>query len=96
MRKLETGLYASFWDSILEQVNKSNLTVQNPRIDLNTAVAVLMSLKTFIQNKRDRFAEYEKKGAELSGCNGFKTKRKRKINVRLAPLGTRHKQKKLF
>lgn len=89
MKKLETGLYASFWDNILEQANKSNLTLQNPRIDLNTAVAVLMSLKTFIQNKRDSFAEYEKKGAELSGCNAFKTKRQRKINVRLAPLGTR-------
>ena len=28
-----------FWN-ILEQVNKTNVTLQNPRLDVNTAVAV--------------------------------------------------------
>ena len=38
----------------LEQVDKTNATLQNPRLDVNTTVAVLTSLKTFIALKNMR------------------------------------------
>lgn len=92
MSKLETGLFAVFWDDILQQVDKTNVTLQNPRLDVNTAVASVKSLKILIQTKRDEFKNYEKKGAEISGCYEYvsSTQRKRKINVRLDPLDSPH------
>lgn len=90
MSLLETGLHATFWENVLAQVNKANIAIQNPMIDLHTPVTVLTTLKTFIEEKRDSF--YMRR-MELSGCSEYlaKTKRKRKINVRLAPLDT-HQQ----
>jgi hypothetical protein len=38
MLKMQTGLYAVFWNDILGQVNKTSETLQNPRLDVNTAV----------------------------------------------------------
>ena len=43
--KLETGIYAVFWHGILGRVNATNHTLQDPKLDLNAAVAVLKSLK---------------------------------------------------
>ena len=74
MLKLETGFYTSFWDNTLEQVNKTNVTLQNPRLNVNTAIAVLTPSKTFVETKWDIFEEYEVKGAELSGCTEYTTK----------------------
>ena len=81
---------ASFWDDILEPVNKTNGTLQNLRLDVNTAVAVLTSLKTFIETKRDSFEEYETKWADLYGCTEYATRAHhgRKISMRLSPLDT--------
>lgn len=88
MSKMETGLYTVFWDDILGQVNKTSETLQNPRLDVNTAASALTSLTSFIGTKRDSFEEYEVKAAELADCTEYEseTQRKRKINVRLAPL----------
>ena len=89
---LETGFHASFWDDIMEQVSKTNVILQNLRLDANThSTAVLTSLKTFVETKRDSFEEYEMKWAELSGCTEYatKTQRKHKINVCLTSLDTK-------
>lgn len=88
MLKIQTGLYAVFWNDILGQVNKTSETLQNPRLDVNTAVLALKSLRSFIGTKRDSFEEYVVKVAELDDFVEYdsETQRKRKINVRLSPL----------
>lgn len=85
---LTVNLYTVFWDDILGQVNKTSETLQNPRLDVNTAASALTSLTSFIGTKRDSFEEYEVKAAELTDCTEYEseTRRNRKINVRLAPL----------
>jgi hAT family C-terminal dimerisation region len=88
MSKKDTGLFTLFWNDILGQLNKTSETLQNPRLDVNTAASALVSLKEFVSMKRDSFAEYEIKLAALDVCDEYEieTQRKRKINVRLAPL----------
>lgn len=88
MSKTETVFYTVFWDDILGQVNKTSETLQNPRLDVNTAASALTSLTSFIGTKRDSFEEYEVTAAELADCSEYESgaRRKRKINVRLAPL----------
>ena len=88
MLTMETGLYTVFWVDILGQVNNTSETLQNPRLDVNTAASTLASLKRFIQSKRDCFKDYEEKAHKSTNCTEYEinTKRKRKTNVRLAPL----------
>ncbi|XP_025410807.1 uncharacterized protein LOC112683847 isoform X1 [Sipha flava] len=88
MSKIQTGLYAVFWNDILGQVNKISEILQNPRLDVNTAVLALKSLRSFIGTTRDSFEEYFVKVAELDDFVEYdsETQRKRKINVRLSPL----------
>jgi len=72
----------------LGQVNKTSETLQNPRLDVNTAVLALKSLRSFIGTKRDSFEEYVVKVADLDDFVEYdnESQRKRKINVRLSPL----------
>ena len=58
MCQLEIDTYAVFWNDIFDRVNASSQTLQNSKLDLNTAVAVLTSLKSFVE-KRNYFDEYE-------------------------------------
>jgi len=62
---LETGLYAIFWNDLLQRVNASSQLLQNAGLDLITAVATIKSLKTFVESKRESFTEYETQGAKL-------------------------------
>jgi len=71
MYKLETGIYAVFWNDILGRVNATNNTLQDPKLDLNTAVALLKSLKSFVSEKRECFHVYEEKGKEISGTEDY-------------------------
>ena len=87
MCELETGIYAVFWHEILDRVNATSHTLQDPKVDLNTAVAALTSLQKFIQEKRELFSEYEAKGVEKSGTTTYKQTRNRPRSVRLNPLG---------
>ena len=81
MSLLETGIYAFFWNDILDRVNASNKILQNPTLDLNTAVATVKSFRTFVESKRDCFAEYESKGADISGTTEYVQTRTRRQNV---------------
>jgi len=48
------------------RVNTTSKMLQDPKLDLSSAVAVVKSLKTFVESKRDCFKEYEKEGIEKS------------------------------
>ncbi|XP_042230518.1 uncharacterized protein LOC121871963 [Homarus americanus] len=86
MCKLETAIYAVFWHDILGRVDATNHALQDPKLNLNTAVAMLKSLECFALEKRDCFHVYEKKGREMSETGDYSQTRKRQRNVRLNPL----------
>ena len=52
------------------------------RVDLNAAVAMVLSLKRFVEAKRETFTEYERHGATLSGTSDYVQTRQRPRNVR--------------
>ena len=57
---LETGMYSVFWNDILERVNATSRKLQDPKLGLNAAVAMVVSLKRFLEAKRETFTEYER------------------------------------
>ena len=85
---LETGIYAVFWRDILHVVNGTQKVLQHSKLDLNTAVAAVISLKSFVESRRECYTEYEEKGAKLSGTTEYKqtVTRQRIRSVRLNPL----------
>ena len=86
MAKLETGIFAQFWNDLLQRFNSTSKKLQSESIDLNTAVDLLQSLSVFVGSLRDRFDEYVTNGGELSGTSEFTVHRARKRNTRLNPL----------
>lgn len=88
MSSLETGIYAAFWHEILERFNATSKALQDPQVDLNTAVASLQSLRSFVDSKRNSFDDYEAQGKAMSGMNQYVEvlNRQRRSNVRLIPL----------
>ncbi|XP_014678126.1 PREDICTED: zinc finger MYM-type protein 1-like [Priapulus caudatus] len=74
MNKIETGFYTVFWDSILDRFNRTSKSLQGNNTDLNTAVALLKSLSTFVHGLRDRFEDFVVEGAIRAGCNDFSRK----------------------
>ena len=67
-------------------MNATSQTLQNPKLDLHTAVAVLTSFKSFVKEKRNHFDEYDAKGVEISGTASYKQTRNRPRNLRLHSL----------
>ncbi|XP_068203587.1 uncharacterized protein [Palaemon carinicauda] len=51
MLKLETAIHVVFWHDILGRVDATSNTLQYPKLDLITAVAVLKSLESFVREK---------------------------------------------
>ena len=79
---LETGIYSVFWNDIQERVNATSRKLQDPILDLNAAVAMVVPLKWCVEAKRETFIEYERHGATLSGTSDYVQTRQRPRNVR--------------
>ena len=75
---LEPGSYSVFW----REKNATSRKLQDPKLDLNAAVAMVVSLKRFVEAKRETFTEYERHGATLSGTSDYVHTRQRPRNVR--------------
>ncbi|CAM2098060.1 unnamed protein product [Caretta caretta] len=63
MCTLETGILCEVWNDILQPFSRCSLSLQSAQIDLSTAVNLLRSLGTVLQQMRDSFDEYEIQGA---------------------------------
>ncbi|XP_042227821.1 uncharacterized protein LOC121870117 [Homarus americanus] len=61
MEKLETIFQTILWNDSLERVNKTSKALQSKDVDILVAVNHLKSLKTYLQEIRDKFSEYELK-----------------------------------
>ena len=68
---LETGICSVFLYEILDRVNGTNKQLQDPKLDLNTAVATVKSLKCSVETKRECFNEHERQGAEKSDTTEY-------------------------
>lgn len=91
MCTLEIGFYAGFWSTVLGRFDRTSKTLQSQATDLNTAVQLLKSLASFVQSLRDQFDTFVVDGVERSGTEEFtRGSRRRKRNVRLAPLDYGH------
>ncbi|XP_014681935.1 PREDICTED: uncharacterized protein LOC106821579 [Priapulus caudatus] len=80
MENLETGIMASLWDKVLQRY-----MLQDPKIDLNSAICLFDSLIEFTGSQRARFTFFEQKGQELTGSNEYpeENRRKRKRNTQM-------------
>ena len=86
MLLLEIAIYALFWNDILQRTDATNKALQNPNVDINTAVASMQSLTRFVEYKREQYGDYEKRASEMTGTTEYKSGRKTFQNVRLIPL----------
>ncbi|CAH2283549.1 Hypothetical predicted protein [Pelobates cultripes] len=57
MSKLETWIFAEFWNTVLQHFNSNSKTLQSVQLNLNAAVGVLKSLKDFINEQRTKCEE---------------------------------------
>ena len=55
MNTLEIGIYACFWNNILQRANATSKKLQTVKLDLNSAVASIHSLREYIKDKRGEF-----------------------------------------
>ena len=84
MNRLETGILAALWNSILHRVHGCSQALQSSNQDLNTAVAIYESLIEYVEKLRIRFEEFKTKRGELSECDHYteEVKRVRQRNRR--------------
>ena len=62
---------------ILERVKATSRKLQDPKLDFNAAVAMVVSLKRFLDAKRETFTEYKRRGT-----SDYVQTRQRPRNVR--------------
>lgn len=86
MSSLETALFATFWNDILERFNATNKMLQDPKMVLESAMRALESLKLFVESKRNDFDKYEEAAKKISHNDQYLQSRTRARNVRLNPL----------
>ena len=57
-KNLETIFLTILWNGILERVNKTSKVLQSEDVSILAAMNLLESLKTYLQEIRDKFSEY--------------------------------------
>ncbi|CAH2330473.1 zinc finger MYM-type 1-like, partial [Pelobates cultripes] len=92
--KLETGIFAEFWNTVLQRFNSSSKTLQSVQLNLNAAVGVLKSLKDFINEQRTKFDAFEEAGKRLTDTEEYIVEHRRlqRRNVRQQPLDYGHSE----
>jgi hypothetical protein len=78
LEKLETGIMCVTWNRILSRFKTCNKALQDPSIDLGTAVELLSSLEETILSLRDDFYNIEAEAKELTQNVEYKSKRVRR------------------
>ncbi|XP_040197362.1 zinc finger MYM-type protein 1-like [Rana temporaria] len=83
MENLETIFLTILWNDVLERVNKTSKVLQSEDMNILVAMNLLESLKTYLQDTRDRFSAYELKARSRCPDSEYKEKREGKRSVRL-------------
>lgn len=85
MEKYDTALMTVLWNTVLQRMNATSKSLQKSDLCLTTAVALLQSLATFIQDVRNDFQKIEDEAsplitsAELSYHDEGRRHKKRKV-----------------
>lgn len=66
LEQLEVAILLEIWDTILERFQKTNLSLQERGLSLNSAIHLLKSLLEFVKRQRSEFDSYEEKGKKKS------------------------------
>jgi hypothetical protein len=86
MGHLETALMCEMWNDILQRFNMCSKSLQDAKIDIACATALLSSLDDFLIGIRDLFDDYEKRAIDLCDNDTYKAettrirKRKQQVN----------------
>ena len=72
LKQLETCILLKLWDTVLDQFQKINLSLQENGPTLNNAIHLLEALKSFVNGLRSDFEIYEEKGKKKSGVEEYK------------------------
>ena len=85
MENLETIFLTILWNDMLERMNKTSKVLQSKDVNILVATNLLESMKTYLQETRDRFSEYEFKAKSMCPDTHYsdEKKRERKRSVRL-------------
>lgn len=62
MNQLEYGILTELWSTIMERFNLTSKALQSATLDINNAVNMLHSLKTYVEGFRDQFEKFEEMG----------------------------------
>ncbi|CAM2114831.1 unnamed protein product [Caretta caretta] len=73
MHTSETGILCELWNDILQPFSRCSLSLQIAQIDLSTAVNLMRSLGTVLQQMWGSFDEYEIKGTARTANHEYKS-----------------------
>ncbi|GIY68325.1 uncharacterized protein CDAR_189721 [Caerostris darwini] len=59
MKKLEVSILTEMWRTILEMINKTNVSLQKATMTMNVAINLLISFSNLIDTVRNNFDEFE-------------------------------------
>ena len=59
MEDLETIFLTILWNDMLERMNKTSKVLQSEDVNILVATNLLESMKTYLQETRDKFSEYD-------------------------------------
>ena len=65
MENLETIFLTILWNDMLERTNKTSKVLQSKDVNILVATNLLESMKTYLQETRDKFGEYEFKARSM-------------------------------
>jgi len=82
MSKLETGIICELWNDILGPFNICSKSLQSINIDLCTAINLMKSLKSVLDQIREKYDNYEFKGMEITVNKPYKSSENRKRKKR--------------
>ncbi|XP_050066902.1 zinc finger MYM-type protein 1-like [Aphis gossypii] len=76
LKKKETGVLTTVWNSILQRINSVNKDLQSSKINVSAIVPLYTSLIDFIQSIRENFTTYEEEASSLNITSDYSLKRK--------------------
>ncbi len=75
---LETIFLTILWNDMLKRMNKTSKVLQSKDVNILVAKNFLESMKTYLQETRDKFSEYEFKARSMCPDTHYSDENKRK------------------
>lgn len=79
LKQFETALNIIIWDTLLQRLNKTNIELQKPSLNLLNVAPLYQSLIDFTQTVRDNFVLYENIAREICETPEYELVRVKKV-----------------